>query len=243
MDIADFLVNEDKELIVGSGADRFYCFAIKTKVVTVGDKLGEILDQYARPLLEEGDILFIAEKMISCLQGRAIPLEEIKPGFWARFLSRRVTKNPGGIGLAMPETMQCAIDECGLLRILFASVIGVIGKLFGRKGWFYHVAGYKAASIDGPCHWTIPPYNRYVVLGPRDPDQTALEASRLLGGATVLIVDLNDLGGQILGASAKNVDKAKMLELLTQNPLGQTDESTPMGILRPCNERELGMRN
>jgi hypothetical protein len=65
----------------------------------------------------------------------------------------------------------------------------------------------------------------------------------LLGGIIVLIVDLNDLGGQILGTSGKDVDRAKMLKLLAQNPLGQTNESTPMGILRACGAGEFAMRN
>ncbi|MDL2295026.1 hypothetical protein LJC60_10490, partial [Ruminococcaceae bacterium OttesenSCG-928-D13] len=107
------------------------------------------------------------------------------------------------------------------------------GKLLGRKGWFYRVTGWRAAAIDGPCHWTIPPYNRYVVLGPSQPRRAAKALSKLLDGATVLVVDLNDFGGRILGASHP-VDEALTLELLAQNPLGQSDQCTPVGILRPC---------
>ena len=67
----------------------------------------------------------------------------------------------------MAVTMEYALRECGTLRILFAAFVSVIGKkVFRKKGWFYKVAGYKARSIDGPCHNTIPPYNHYVVLGP-----------------------------------------------------------------------------
>ena len=35
----------------------------------------------------------------------------------------------------------------GVLRILLLAV-SAISKLFGRKGDFYRVAGYKASSID-----------------------------------------------------------------------------------------------
>lgn len=226
-------VNPGKEELVGTLNNQHYCYAIKTRVITKDDSLEQVMETYVRPVLEKQDILFISEKMVACTQGRAIPMKDIQPGFWARLLSRFVTKNPSGIGLAMPETMQCAIWECGLPRILFASFISVIGKIFGQKGWFYKYAGFKAAGIDGPCHWTIPPYNEYVVLSPENPEKTAAQLSKQLGGNIVLIVDLNDLGGEILGSSPGDIDREYLLSMLKQNPLGQSDQSTPMGILRP----------
>ena len=226
-------VNKGKKRLVRWGNENYSCFAIKTKVVSRDDRLADIIRTYAQPCVEEGDVLFISEKMVACAQGRAIPLSAIQPCFFARFLSRFVTKSKVGIGLSMPETMQCAIDECGTFRILAAAVAGMAGRLIGRKGWFYRVAGYRAACIDGPCDYTIPPYNRYVVPAPLAPDKTATAVSRLLGGITVLIVDANDIGVEILGKS-HNIDADKVRGLLRQNPLGQSSESTPMGILRPA---------
>ncbi len=55
------------------------------------------------------------------------------------------------------------------------------------------------------------------------------------GKITAQPVDVNDLGARILGSSHK-VDEDKILKLLSQNPLGQSRESTPMGILRPIYE-------
>ena len=55
------------------------------------------------------------------------------------------------------------------------------------------MAGYRARSIDGPCHNTIPPYNHYVVLGPLKPDQVAKNIAARVG-YDVAIVDINDLG-------------------------------------------------
>lgn len=225
-------INPGKQEIVEFKSKKYSCYAIKTRVIKDGDDLRQVIDEYAKPALDSGDVLFISEKMISCTQGRAIPIKDIKPGFLARTLSRFVTKSPHGIGLAMPETMQCAIDECGRLRILLAAAAGAIGKLFRQKGWFYHVAGRQAAGIDGPCDYTLPPYNEYVVLGPRNPSKIAAEISQLLNGTTVLVVDLNDLGGEILGSSDPGIDSELMLGLLRQNPLGQSSECTPMGILR-----------
>ena len=93
------------------------------------------------------------------------------------------------------------------------------------------VAGYRAAGIDGPCDHTIPPYNKHIVLTPLDPDLTAAGISKMLSGATVLIVDVNDIGANIIGSSGE-IDRDLMINILRQNPLGQSRESTPMGILR-----------
>ena len=224
-------VNPGKKEVVQSAAGDYYCYAIKTKTVTNEDKLADIIDTYARPYLKRGDVLFLSEKMVACSQGRAIPLAAIKPSLAARFLSRFVSRSKAGIGLAMPETMQCAIDECGLPRILAAAAVGALGKVFGRKGWFYHVAGTRAAGIDGPCNNTIPPYNQCVVLTPLASDRTAANISKSLDNVTVLVVDINDLGANILGSSTSH-EQEKIISLLRQNPLGQSRESTPMGILR-----------
>lgn len=228
-----YFVNEGKDEIVTCGGKHFACYAIRTHVVTRKDTLEELATQYAQPLVRKGDVLFVSEKMLACVQGRAIPMERIRAGLWANILSRFVTRSPYGIGLAMPETMQCAIGECGLARILLAAGAGLCGRLLHKRGWFYRIAGSAAASIDGPCDYTLAPYNRYVVLGPRDAPGAAREISRAVGGNLVLIVDANDLGCSILGASEENADWAMFLRLLRQNPLGQGSERTPMGILRP----------
>ena len=137
----------------------------------------------------------------------------------------------------MPETMEMALRECGRARILLAAFCGACGKLLGQHGWFYRVAGYPAATIDGPCSKTIAPYNQYVVLGPKEPQQEAERISQVLAGVPVLIVDLNDFGGNILGAaSLLPYELTEYLHILADNPLGQTDESIPIGLIRPLTE-------
>ncbi len=204
---------------------------IKTHVVTDRDDITEVVMQYAAPHMQEGDILFISEKCVACSQKRALPLDEIKPRPLAVFLSKHVTKTPHGIGLGIPETMEMALRECGTPRILFAALCSVVGKLLGRKGWFYIIAGRKAAAIDGPTPNTLPPYNHCVVLGPIDPDETAAKIAAKLGHK-VMIIDLNDLGGNILGTSDSSIDRDWAVRTLQDNPLGQSSEQTPMGILR-----------
>ncbi|MGC8764534.1 MAG: coenzyme F420-0:L-glutamate ligase [Brevinematia bacterium] len=205
---------------------------IKTHVIKNGENIVEVTERYAKPYLQKGDILFITEKAVAICQNRAYPVDSIKPRKLAVFLSRYVTKTKHGIGLGIPQTMEMALRECGVVRILFAAFVSFITKtFFGRRGDFYRIAGYRASSIDGPTLNTIPPYNRYVVLGPLHPDRVAKEVSKRLG-VDVLIVDLNDLGGRILGVSDRRIDKEKMYMILRDNPLGQGCEQTPLGIIR-----------
>ena len=117
-------------------------------------------------------------------------------------------------------------------RILFAAGVSAVGKLFHKRGWFYTIAGYKARSIDGPCDYTLPPYNEYVVLGPAEPDETAQKMSKRLGGIKVAITDINDLEGQILGISDPSMNRDLLVKILKDNPLGQSLEQTPIGIIR-----------
>lgn len=233
----NLLVNKEKNAWIQWQGRRYQRFAIRTPLIGAQDDLADVVCTYARPHLRKGDVLFLSEKMVACSQGRAIPVKNIRASLFARILSRFVQKNPHGIGLAMPETMEMALRECGRVRILLAAVCGACGKLIGRHGWFYHVAGYRAATIDGPCPKTIAPYNQCVVLGPKKPQQEAERISQILSGTPVLIVDLNDFGGNILGAaSLLPYELTEYLHILADNPLGQTDESTPMGLIRPLSE-------
>ena len=127
--------------------------------------------------------------------------------------------------------MEMALRECGTLRIVFAAFVSAIGKLFGKRGWFYKVAGYRAESIDGPTPYTLPPYNKCVVLGPEDPDKVAREVAEKIG-FRVAVVDVNDLTGKILGASDASLDRELLPKILRDNPLGQSAQQTPMGIIR-----------
>lgn len=224
--------NQGKALTIEVDGEHYDRIPIKTHIITDQDTVGEVLAKYAKPLLQDGDVVFMSEKAVACTQKRAIRMKDIHPRPLARFLSRFVYKTPYGIGLGIPETMEMALRECGTLRILFAACISVIGKLFGQRGWFYRVAGDKARAIDGPCDCTIPPYNEYVVLGPADPDQAAREGARVSGCPLVAVVDINDLGGNILGVSDPSMDRDQLVRILKDNPLGQSDEQTPLGIIR-----------
>ncbi len=223
--------NPGKNLVRTVDGVDYQRIPVKTHLITDKDDMADVVVKYAKDKMVDGDILFISEKAVACTQSRAIPMENIKPRKLAVTLSRYVTKTPAGIGLGIPETMEMALQECGTLRILFAAFCSVIGKLLGKKGWFYIVAGPKARGIDGPTAGTIPPYDHYVVLTPADPMGTSRRLAQALGHP-VAIVDINDIGANILGFSQKEPTLNQLAKILGDNPLGQGEESTPMGIIR-----------
>lgn len=224
-------VNERKTKDINVDGTVYERYALKTHVITGEDKIIDVVKRYAQEHLKDGDILFITEKAVGCTQGRAVPLKDIHPRPLARLLCKFVVKTPYGIGLGIPETMEMALVECGVPRILFAAAVSAFGKLIGKRGWFYKVAGEKARSIDGPCDCTLPPYNECVSLSPLNPDEVCEAVGKELG-CSVLVTDINDLGGVIMGAYPKNIDRDLMVRILKDNPLGQSHEQTPMGIIR-----------
>ncbi|KQR25252.1 MULTISPECIES: coenzyme F420-0:L-glutamate ligase [Microbacterium] len=206
---------------------------IRTRVVMPGDDLDAFILEYAKDAVQPGDLLFVTEKIVAITQGRSYKLDSIQPRKLALFLSKYVTRTPYGIGLGMPETMEMALRECGTPRILFAAAVSAVTKAFGRKGDFYRIAGDKARAIDGPTSGTIPPYNQAVVLGPDRPREVAARLKSLLGGdLQVAVVDINDLGGNILGSTMDKAGEKRLVAILKDNPLGQGHESTPLGIVR-----------
>lgn len=206
---------------------------IRTRVVMPGDDLDAFILEYAKDAVQPGDLLFVTEKIVAITQGRSFKLDTIKPRKLALFLSKYVTRTPYGIGLGMPETMEMALRECGTPRILFAAAVSAVTKAMGRKGDFYRIAGDKARAIDGPTKGTIPPYNQAVVLGPERPREVAARLKSLLGiDLDVAVVDINDLGGNILGSTMDKAGEKRLVAILKDNPLGQGHESTPLGIVR-----------
>jgi hypothetical protein len=157
-------------------------------------------------------------------------MTQIRPGRLARLLVRYVTRPGYGIGLGTPQTMQLAIDEVGAPRILLAALVSGLTKPFGVHGLFYRIAGRQASSIDGPTSYTIPPYNESATLGPRDPDGAARRIAAAVG-APVAVIDANDAGCVVLGASP-GVDRKFVVRLFADNPLGQAREQTPICVVR-----------
>ncbi len=225
--------NKGKNLSITVEGVTYDRVPIATHTVSPQDSLTDVIVKYAPAHLLPGDILFITEKIVSICQGRSIDPRDISPRRLAHFLSRYVQKTPHGIGLGMPETMEMALREVGTPRILVAAAVAAVTKAFGRKGDFYRIAGQGARAIDGPTDGTLPPYNERIVLGPLTPNAVAASVKESLElSIEVLVVDINDLGGNILGTTLPVRENQRWVKVLADNPLGQGEQSTPLGIIR-----------
>jgi F420-0:gamma-glutamyl ligase len=227
------LPNKGKNLSITVEGVTYDRIPIETHTITARDTLADVVMKYASSHMLPGDILFVTEKIVSICQGRSIDPKDVRPRRLAHFLSRFVQKTPHGIGLGMPETMEMALREVGTARILVAASVAAVTKVFGRKGDFYRIAGSGARAIDGPTDGTLPPYNQRIVLGPLNPREVASSVKGLLASTIeVIVVDINDLGGNILGTTMSAREDNRWVKVLSDNPLGQGHESTPLGIIR-----------
>ena len=224
--------NEGKNLNIKIDGVEYMRIPCKTKLVMKEDNLGEVLDEYTKNVRQPDDLLFVSEKIVAITQGRAFPISEIKPSWLAKFLVKFVYKSPYGIGLGSPYTMQLAIKDVGVPRLLLGCVAAAVTKPFGVRGAFYKVCGPRAYAIDGPCDCTIPPYNRYAKMAPKNPDKVARQMKEKLGVEAVFVLDANDLNVDILGRSTIDYDMKFRKALFKDNPLGQNDQQTPVALVR-----------
>ncbi len=232
MDTASTLKpNADKKLTIEIPGGTYARLPIKTHIVTDKDSISDIVVKYAQPHLVEGDFLFISERIVAISQGRAFPIKDIKPSPLATFLVKFVHKSPYGIGLGSPWTMELAIREAGAARILLGALASALTKPFGIQGIFYTVVGKNINAIDGPCSYTLPPFNEYAKLGPAEPDKVAKSLAATVQH-DVVIIDANDLGVAILGKSNTHISDTFCKDVFKDNPLGQSSEQTPLCIVR-----------
>lgn len=233
----DWQANKGKDLFIEVDGVKYARLPIRTHVITARNDIFKIVEQYVKQHLKEKDIIFISERVVAITQGRAFPINKIKPSWLARFLVKFVHKSPYGIGLGSPWTMELALREAGILCILFAAFVSAITKPFGIKGLFYIIAGKSVAAIDGPCHYTLPPYNEYAKLGPKNPDKVARDLKNSFG-CDVVIIDANDLGVAVLGKSSSRITDDFCRKVFRDNPLGQSDQQTPIAIVRKASIHE-----
>lgn len=206
---------------------RIVALPVRTRLVRPGDDLPALAAQAVRGIAASDDVVCVAETAVAIAQGRSIPAEAIRPTMLARLLAERA--GPYAT-VSQPESMQLVIESAGTLKVLAAVAAGAAGRLIGRTGDFYRILGPAIAEIDGYTG-TMPPYERHIVLGPLDPAGQAQRIGAAVG-AHAVVVDANDLRKvEILGASAGvRIDAVR--ECLRGNPQGNSDEQTPIVVLK-----------
>lgn len=206
---------------------RIVALPIRTPLVKPGDDLPAMLRDCLRGLLGPDDVICVSETAVAIAQGRSIRAESIRPSRLARMLAQRAGSYAT---VSQPESMQLVLESAGPLRVLAAAAAGAAGRLLGRRGDFYRILGPAVAEIDGYTG-TMPPYERHIVFGPKDPHIVAQTIAQVCG-AHACVVDANDLGkAEVLGASAGVRDEI-VCRCLLSNPAGNSDQQTPVVVLK-----------
>jgi len=200
---------------------------VRTQLVHRGDDFVSIVAAAVQGIARRGDVIAISETAVAIAQGQSVRAELVRPSRLAYFLSQHA----GALAtVSQPESLQIVIDQTGPGKVLFASIVHVLGRAVGRRGLFYEILGEAITAIDGYTG-TLPPFERAIVFAPQNPDSFA-QSVKDATGVDCVVVDANDLEkAKILGASIgvarKNVEYA-----LLANPHGNSDEQTPVVVLK-----------
>jgi hypothetical protein len=202
---------------------------IKTHILTDADNMADVIARYVSPIAQAGDVVVMAESVVAITQRRyLIPDEHVRPGFWARRLCFLV---PNVGSLSSAYGMQSAINEVGLPKMLTGVAVGGLMKiLFRRPGWLYRVAGMPSELIDD-LTGTMPPYDKYIVLGPAHA-QSVVNEVKARTGIEAAIADVNNIRRAAIVAATKNVDARQLAASLLSNPHGNAAEQTPIVVVR-----------
>ncbi len=217
---------------IESGGLKYKRLVIRTHYIEAGENIAAVAARYVKPHLVEGDIVFVSEKAVSVSQGNWLDESEVNPGWWATFLCRFVHKSPSGPGgVGSPEKMQLAIERVGFFRVLFAAVAAAVTKPFGVRGLFYKLVGPRVSSVDGqtgPEGW---PARTKIIFPVANPETVARDIARAVG-APAIVADMNNISGTIKGYSHDNLTELDFVDILRDNPMGQMQNMTPIGIVR-----------
>ena len=219
---------------------RYERYGIQTHFIEKGEDYIEILRKYVSPLYQEGDVVTLGEKVISMCQGNIVTMDEVKVGFWAKFLSKFAYRSATGTGLSEPYKLQLTIDLKGLPLVLWASFCSAVGKLFGKRGVFFEIVGRDIAGIDGFYpHSQFDAYKTTAVLSSSDPNGVCADIYEKLGISCVL-VDANDIDVEVLGKSPdlNETPDVELADRIRDNPAGQDDELTPFILIRDIGDAE-----
>lgn len=201
---------------------------IPTHLLTHLDNPVEIVQRYVAPHAQPGDMVAIGETPIAIMQGRFRHPTQVQPGWLAKRLCYFFLPMSS---LATACGLQALVDIVGPTRVLLAFMVGAIAKVFGKPGVFYQLAGEQARLIDDVTG-TLPPYDQFIVLGPKNPQQVVDQIKQETGIAAA-IVDVNDLKAVKILAVTSGIKPDVLAQALISNPAGNADEQTPLVLIRP----------
>jgi coenzyme F420-0:L-glutamate ligase/coenzyme F420-1:gamma-L-glutamate ligase len=129
-------------------------------MIYTGDDLAQIVGNglaKASLTLQDGDILVLAQKIVSKAEGRWVNLLDIQPSEQAQMLARKIEKDPRLIELILRESNQ-------VLRTRVGTII-----VEHRLGFVCANAGIDHSNVAGEGNSNA----EWVLLLPENPDKTA----------------------------------------------------------------------
>ena len=201
---------------------------VRTRILTEKDNIVDALAKYAADSIGPNDVVCVAESVVAITQGRVIRPEELQPGILARVMCRFV---PQKGSMSSVYGMQAAMNVEGEWRMLFAMVVGMLGKVVGRHGLFYELAGAQAALVDDVTG-TMPPFDKHIVYGPDKPDEVALTIKQRFGCYGAAVADVNDLKRSAVLGITPGLDADRLAQILIDNPFGNASQMTPIVIVK-----------
>tara|TARA_Y100001968_G_scaffold272642_1_gene264954 strand:- start:104 stop:1267 length:1164 start_codon:yes stop_codon:yes gene_type:complete len=200
---------------------------IKTHILGTLDDPINVLKSYIPNDYLPSDILTIGESPLAIMQGEYIDYRTINVSPVARILCKGFHPTSS---LASACGMQTLINISGPTRVIISWFLGGVFKFFGIRGVFYRLAGEQARLIDD-ITGTTPPYDKSIVLGPKDTKSFCIKASKELQ-VNVAVVDVNDLGRVKILSTNNNNNIAIIKRVLSINPAGNANQHTPIVLIR-----------
>ncbi|MFQ6064809.1 MAG: coenzyme F420-0:L-glutamate ligase [Candidatus Bathyarchaeia archaeon] len=124
-------------------------------LVEVGDDLAKMIVETARQnavSIEDGDILVVAQKVVSKAEGRVVRLRDVEPSERARSMAKEAFKDPRFVELVLREVKK-------VLKVSPETLM-----VENEKGLVCINAGLDKSNVSG--------WDAYALL-PRDPDESA----------------------------------------------------------------------
>ena len=216
-----------KELIEIPLKLGYKAIAVKTDLLGSFDNPIETVMDYCKNVTREKDILTIGETPLAIMQGRYVAPQNLEYNIFSKILCYFFHPTSS---LATACGMQLLIDKIGVTRITFSLILGFLFKCIGIKGVFYRLTGFESSLIDD-ISGTVVPYDKSIVMGPINTKLFCSKLSKQLE-VEVAVVDVNDLGGVKILASSNNSINNILKEILKVNPAGNSDEKTPIVLIR-----------
>ena len=209
---------------------------VPTHILTDKDDIIDCVEKYTRGKIGKDDVISVAESVVAITQGRIVRPEDLKISRVAQFCCRFI---PDYGSLASPHGMQSLMNVEGKWRVAAALFAGFLGKIVGKSGLFYKWGGEQTALIDDVTG-TMPPFDKHIVYGPRDPEDVVARLKERLGCFGAVIADVNDLKRSRIVGVTDGTKGDLVAKLLIDNPFGNASQKTPICIIKNFRQYQEG---